>query len=196
MSRLIIIALLVGATLGVIAASSEAATTSLRPHCQSSLLKSANHHRAIVIRKHGKRAPGRDIVRNGRIAANQRTVRATCAQVRKYRDQLVQLHTPAPSPLLVRTATEPARAPAGVQTASVRAPAGGTLAAIRQCESGGNYSTDTGNGFYGAYQFTQSTWQSVGGSGNPAAASPAEQDQRAAMLHAREGSSPWPVCGR
>jgi hypothetical protein len=73
--------------------------------------------------------------------------------------------------------------------------AGGQLAAIRQCESGGNYSTNTGNGFYGAYQFTQASWQAVGGTGNPAAASPAEQDRRAAVLMARSGAGNWPVCG-
>ena len=70
------------------------------------------------------------------------------------------------------------------------------LEAIAACESGGNYSTNTGNGFYGAYQFTQETWAAVGGTGNPAAASPAEQDKRAAMLYAQQGSSPWPVCGQ
>jgi hypothetical protein len=70
------------------------------------------------------------------------------------------------------------------------------LQAIAACESGGNPQADTGNGFYGKYQFTLSTWQSVGGTGNPAAASEAEQDRRAAVLYAREGSSPWPVCGR
>jgi hypothetical protein len=71
-----------------------------------------------------------------------------------------------------------------------------TLQAIAACESGGNPATDTGNGFYGKYQFTLQTWQSVGGAGNPAAAGEAEQDRRAAMLYAREGASPWPVCGR
>jgi hypothetical protein len=70
------------------------------------------------------------------------------------------------------------------------------LHAIAACESGGNPSTDTGNGFYGKYQFTQETWQSVGGTGNPAAASEAEQDRRAATLYAQAGASPWPVCGR
>jgi hypothetical protein len=70
------------------------------------------------------------------------------------------------------------------------------LQAIAACESGGNPSTNTGNGFYGKYQFTQETWQSVGGTGNPAAASEAEQDRRAAMLYAQSGSSPWPVCGQ
>ena len=70
------------------------------------------------------------------------------------------------------------------------------LEAIAACESGGNPSTDTGNGFYGKYQFTQSTWAAIGGSGNPAAASEAEQDRRAAQLYAQSGSSPWPVCGQ
>jgi len=70
------------------------------------------------------------------------------------------------------------------------------LSSIAACESGGNPSTDTGNGFYGKYQFTQSTWASVGGTGNPAAAPEAEQDRRAAMLLAQSGSSPWPVCGQ
>jgi hypothetical protein len=70
------------------------------------------------------------------------------------------------------------------------------LQAIAACESGGNPSTDTGNGFYGKYQFTQSTWESVGGTGNPANASEAEQDRRAAQLYAQSGPSPWPVCGR
>jgi transglycosylase-like protein len=71
-----------------------------------------------------------------------------------------------------------------------------TLEAIAACESGGNPGTDTGNGFYGKFQFTLQTWASVGGSGNPAAASETEQNERAAMLYAREGASPWPVCGR
>jgi Transglycosylase-like domain len=83
-----------------------------------------------------------------------------------------------------------------------RTPAPGTvstpgyLQAIAACESGGNPAANTGNGFYGKYQFTQSTWESVGGSGNPAAAPEAEQDRRAAALYAQAGSSPWPVCGR
>ena len=70
------------------------------------------------------------------------------------------------------------------------------LEAIAACESGGDPTTDTGNGFYGKYQFTQATWQSVGGTGNPAQSSEAEQDRRAARLYAQAGSSPWPVCGQ
>jgi Transglycosylase-like domain len=70
------------------------------------------------------------------------------------------------------------------------------LQAIAACESGGNPATDTGNGFYGKYQFDLQTWQAVGGSGNPAQASEAEQDRRATILYAQAGASPWPVCGR
>ena len=80
--------------------------------------------------------------------------------------------------------------------AAEHASASPTLEAIAACESGGNPGANTGNGFYGKYQFTLSTWQSVGGSGNPASASEAEQNKRAALLYARAGASPWPVCGR
>ncbi|WP_053227812.1 transglycosylase family protein [Solirubrobacter soli] len=82
------------------------------------------------------------------------------------------------------------------RAATADASASPTLEAIAACESGGNPATDTGNGFYGKYQFTLQTWASVGGTGNPAAASEAEQNRRAAALYAREGASPWPVCGR
>jgi len=69
------------------------------------------------------------------------------------------------------------------------------LEAIAACESGGDPTANTGNGFFGKYQFTLETWAAVGGTGNPAEASEAEQDRRAAMLYAQAGSSPWPVCG-
>jgi hypothetical protein len=71
------------------------------------------------------------------------------------------------------------------------------LQAIAVCESGGNPRAVSANGMYrGKYQFDYGTWAAVGGSGDPAAASEAEQDARAATLYARAGSSPWPVCGR
>lgn len=66
---------------------------------------------------------------------------------------------------------------------------------IRQCESGGNYSINTGNGYYGAYQFDLGTWRSVGGSGRPSDASPAEQDARALALWRSRGWGPW-ACAR
>lgn len=71
-----------------------------------------------------------------------------------------------------------------------------TLEAIASCESGGDPSAVSADGSYrGKYQFSVGTWESVGGSGDPAAASEAEQDYRAALLYASAGSSPWPVCG-
>jgi soluble lytic murein transglycosylase-like protein len=71
-----------------------------------------------------------------------------------------------------------------------------TLDAIGACESGGDPTAISADGTYrGKYQFDYGTWESVGGSGDPAAASEAEQDYRAALLYSRSGSSPWPVCG-
>jgi Transglycosylase-like domain len=71
-----------------------------------------------------------------------------------------------------------------------------TLDAIGACESGGDPTSVSSDGSYrGKYQFDYGTWESVGGSGDPAAASEAEQDYRAALLYSQAGSSPWPVCG-
>jgi hypothetical protein len=75
-------------------------------------------------------------------------------------------------------------------------PANGALDAIAACESGGDPTAVGGGGLYrGKYQFSYETWQSVGGTGDPAAAPEAEQDRRAAMLLAREGAGRWPACG-
>ena len=94
-------------------------------------------------------------------------------------------------------APEPAHrhAPAP-QVQPSRTSSGSGLAGIRACESGGDYGAVSSSGKYrGAYQFDQQTWESVGGSGDPADASPAEQDRRAAALQQQRGSSPWPSCG-
>jgi transglycosylase-like protein len=77
-------------------------------------------------------------------------------------------------------------------TPAVRA----TLNRIAFCESKGNPRAISASGtFRGKYQFSHGTWQAVGGHGDPAKASEAEQDLRAAMLLKRSGTSPWPVCG-
>jgi len=83
----------------------------------------------------------------------------------------------------------------------VRSPAqpGGSQdmwACIRSHESGGNYSENSGNGYYGAYQFSPAAWRSVGGTGLPSNAPPAEQDARARMLQQRGGWSQWPSTSR
>lgn len=62
---------------------------------------------------------------------------------------------------------------------------------IAQCESGGNWSINTGNGYYGGLQFSAATWHSVGGSGLPSSHSRDEQIKRAKILQARSGWGQW-----
>jgi Transglycosylase-like domain len=70
------------------------------------------------------------------------------------------------------------------------------LASIAACESHGDPRAVGGGGTYrGMYQFSSSTWQVVGGSGDPAAASRHEQTWRAWLLLSRHGAGHWPVCG-
>jgi hypothetical protein len=78
--------------------------------------------------------------------------------------------------------------------APASAATGDPFAALRQCESGGDYAINTGNGYYGAYQFDTGTWRSLGHSGLPSSASPAEQDAAARTLQAQRGWAPWPGC--
>jgi uncharacterized protein YabE (DUF348 family) len=67
--------------------------------------------------------------------------------------------------------------------------------ALATCESGDTPSENTGNGFYGMYQFTIGTWDSLGGSGLPSDASAATQTALAEKLYTEAGSGQWPVCG-
>jgi len=69
------------------------------------------------------------------------------------------------------------------------------LASVRWCESRNTYTINTGNGFFGAYQFTLPSWFAVGGRGMPHLAPPVEQDYRAVRLLWVQGRGAWPVCG-
>ncbi|MFI6350561.1 transglycosylase family protein [Streptomyces sp. NPDC050560] len=97
---------------------------------------------------------------------------------------------------------------AGVAGAAVAAPllTSGTASAasasewdkVAQCESGGNWSINTGNGFYGGLQFTNSTWASYGGTAYAARADQATKAQQIAVAEkvlAGQGKGAWPVCG-
>jgi hypothetical protein len=99
----------------------------------------------------------------------------------------------------------PAEAPAaeapgggddGGGDASVGGPSDEELAMLRDCESGGDYSINTGNGYYGAYQFLPETWWSLGYEGYPHEAAPAVQDQAVRELWAQAGWYPWPGCSK
>lgn len=67
---------------------------------------------------------------------------------------------------------------------------------VAQCESGGDWNINTGNGYYGGLQFTQSTWSANGGSGSPQSASKAEQVRVAENVLQTQGVGAWPVCGQ
>jgi hypothetical protein len=71
-----------------------------------------------------------------------------------------------------------------------------TWDALAQCEAGGNWSTNTGNGYYGGLQFSLGTWQSVGGTGLPSDASRETQILMGQRLQARSGWGSWPACSR
>ncbi|WP_285244510.1 transglycosylase family protein [Pseudarthrobacter sp. fls2-241-R2A-127] len=69
-----------------------------------------------------------------------------------------------------------------------------TWDSLAQCESGGNWSTNTGNGFSGGLQFTSSTWSAYGGTGSPENASREQQIAVAERVQASQGWGAWPSC--
>jgi peptidoglycan hydrolase-like protein with peptidoglycan-binding domain len=103
---------------------------------------------------------------------------------------------PAPAPAPVQHTFSAPAAPQhqAVASSSNSSTAGGVWGALRACESGGNYSTNTGNGYGGAYQFSQQTWSAIGMSGSPSSASPAQQDAAAQKLQSQSGWGQWPAC--
>src|SRR3954465_8686497 len=130
--------------------------------------------RSKVISLYNKRAPGCNLV----AGMCKGHAHPTPKQVHRYFETMRRMIVPRPAARLLR-AGRPYQPPAG--TATAKAPAGGPLARIASCESGGNPHPVNPHGHYGKYQFDMQTWASVGGSGNPANASEAEQDKRAAM---------------
>lgn len=149
-------------------------------------------------------------------AAAEREAAATRAEVVSLRDERAAALRSARASLArieARAARSAAKARARTNAPVTEAdttagtPAGGTwpavpggpspavLARIASCESGGNPRSIGGGGqFRGKYQFMQSTWEAMGGKGDPAAASEAEQDYRAAVLFVKWGPGQWPVC--
>lgn len=113
------------------------------------------------------------------------------------------LRVPAPDEVLASrplpTAAPAASVPAKRTVSQAKAPADANVPAgvwdrLAQCESGGNWAINTGNGYYGGLQFSLSSWRGVGGSGYPHQASKAEQIARAEALLARQGWGAWPAC--
>jgi len=104
--------------------------------------------------------------------------------------------TPAPAPTTTTTAP-----PAPPTTVASDLPYGdpadpATWDRLAKCESGGNWATNTGNGYYGGLQFSLPSWRGVGGSGYPHEASREEQIRRGQILQARYGWGQWPHCSK
>jgi Transglycosylase-like domain/LysM domain len=107
---------------------------------------------------------------------------------------------PAAPASTLQASTAQADTPAPVQAAApaVASSDGVDWSAIAACESGGNWSTDTGNGFYGGLQFTQQTWDAYGGGQYASSANQATEAQQIAVAQqvlAGQGIGAWPVCG-
>jgi uncharacterized protein YabE (DUF348 family) len=95
-----------------------------------------------------------------------------------------------------RPAPPPPRPPVN-QAAPPSSVPGDVWTLLANCEAGGRPNAVSANGlYYGMYQFSLSTWASVGGTGLPSEASPEEQTMRAQMLQARSGWGQWPACAR
>jgi nucleoid-associated protein YgaU len=107
---------------------------------------------------------------------------------------------PAARPVLARAAVSVAITAGAVTTGSFVIPAAAQAQEVdwdrvAQCESGGNWSINTGNGYYGGLQFLPSTWRAYGGTGSPQNASRAEQIRVAENVLDGQGIGAWPVCG-
>jgi uncharacterized protein YabE (DUF348 family) len=100
------------------------------------------------------------------------------------------ISSPVASIVKVGTKQEP-------ETPTANFASGGTVwDQIAQCESGGNWATNTGNGYYGGLQFSLGTWQAYGGSGMPHENSREQQIAVAERVRAAEGGyGAWPHCG-
>jgi LysM repeat protein len=98
------------------------------------------------------------------------------------------------------TSTVAPSAPARQQSRAQAAPKpavavnGSVWDALAQCESGGNWSINTGNGYYGGLQFSMSTWTGYGGTGSPANASREQQIAIAERVLGGQGWGAWPAC--
>lgn len=96
---------------------------------------------------------------------------------------------PPPPPAPARAATPPPQ-PTRVTGSSE------SFQRLRNCESNGNYRANNRNRYFGAYQFSASSWRSLGYRGMPHQAAPEVQDEAARRLQKRSGWRQWPACAR
>ncbi|MGK2948571.1 MAG: ubiquitin-like domain-containing protein, partial [Acidimicrobiales bacterium] len=129
-----------------------------------------------------------DVVREGRAGARDVVYRIVVRNGEATRRTVLEqtlVRKPVDAVVKVGTAPEPAPDYSGGSTVWDQ---------LAQCESGGNWSINTGNGYYGGLQFSLGSWQGVGGSGYPHQNSREEQIKRGQILQARYGWGQWPHC--
>lgn len=143
----------------------------------------------------------RSLAVEARLEAARQEAELAAAEAQKALETTTTTAPPPPPPPPTTTTAPPPPPPAPAPGG----PSEAAWAALRNCESGGNYGAVNPSGLYrGAYQFHQATWDAVArGAGrgdlvgmHPDQADPASQDQLARALYAQRGASPWPVCGR
>ena len=125
-------------------------------------------------------APGAYARSIDRQALRQRIARQQRASRSATRQRVVPAPTPTPKPV----------------TAAARPSDDLIWQRLRNCEAGGRYDRNSGNGYYGAYQFSAGTWRSLGYKGLPHQAPPEVQDEAARRLQKRGGWGQWPACSR
>lgn len=181
---LVAVAVLVAATSVVVAATARTEDADARP---------------AATQRHEELLPyGELMLISERSRADEAAERAEADRIRRFLEAAIAVEA-------ARVAAEQAAAAQAAAEATATASSmGGGWAALRRCESGGDYGAVSANGSYrGAYQFSRSTWNSVAARSNPrlvgvdpAAAAPADQDAMALALYRASGSNPWPHCGR
>jgi LysM repeat protein len=108
--------------------------------------------------------------------------------------QVLQLTAGEGTPAATSTTTETTTSTTTETTTTTTSTDAGVWDRLAQCESSGDWSINTGNGYYGGLQFALSSWEWVGGTGYPHEASKAEQIARAEILLERQGWDAWPAC--
>ena len=132
------------------------------------------------------------------IAAGQRLRLPASGHVPAWMARAAQAAMPDPAPAAASVPQAAAPNATPVSTAAPASSGGANWSAIAACESGGNWSANTGNGFYGGLQFTQQTWLAYGGgqyASSANLATPAQQIAVAQRVLAGQGIGAWPVCG-
>ena len=132
------------------------------------------------------------------IAAGQRLRLPASGHVPAWMARAARAAIPAAAPAAPSAAQAAAPAAGPASTAAPASSGGANWSAIASCESGGNWSANTGNGFYGGLQFTQQTWLAYGGgqyASSANLATPAQQIAVAQRVLAGQGIGAWPVCG-